>query len=70
MPVWAFHGDADTTVVPERSYEMQKWVEEAGGSCKLTIYPGVGHNSWDKAYREEKLNEWFLSNVKGQTSNA
>ncbi len=60
MPVWAFHGDADTTVQPDRSREMAKWVEEAGGSCKLTIYPGVGHNSWDKAYRDEDLPGWFV----------
>lgn len=60
MPVWVFHGEADTTVIPERSSEMVKWIEEAGGSCKLSTYPGVGHNSWDKAYREEDLPGWFL----------
>jgi predicted peptidase len=35
-------------------------VKAAGGSPKLTTYPGVGHNSWDNAYRQEKLNEWLL----------
>lgn len=64
VPVWAFHGDADTTVVPERTREMAKWVEAAGGSCKLTIYPGVGHNSWDKVYRDEDLLGWFLQHEK------
>lgn len=60
VPMWVFHGDADTTVPPDRSRDMVKWVEAAGGSCKLTLYPGVGHNSWDKAYREEDLPGWFL----------
>lgn len=60
LPIWAFHGEADTTVLPERSIEMAKWINDAGGSCKLTLYPEVGHNSWDKAYRDENLNEWFL----------
>ncbi len=60
VPAWVFHGEADTTVPPDRSRDMAKWVEAAGGSCKLTIYPGVGHNSWDKAYREEDLPGWFL----------
>jgi hypothetical protein len=39
-------------------------VNAAGGNAKLTIYPGVGHNSWDKAYREEKLGEWFLQHTR------
>lgn len=60
MPVWCFHGDADTTVPVERSLEMVQWLKEVGNSPKLTIYPGVGHNSWDKAYREENLGAWFL----------
>lgn len=60
MPIWAFHGDADQAVKVERSQDMKKWIEEAGGKVKLTIYPGVGHNSWDKAYRDENLGEWFL----------
>lgn len=60
MPIWCFHGDQDQAVDVERSREMERFVEEAGGSCRLTIYPGVGHNSWDKAYREENLGQWFL----------
>jgi len=66
MPVWSFHGDADTTVPPERSVEMDQWLKDAGGSPKLTIYPGVGHNSWDKAYRDEDLGAWFLEHKKGE----
>ena len=66
MPVWAFHGDADQAVNVDRSRDMKKWVEAAGGEVKLTIYPGVGHNSWDKAYRDENLGEWFLRFLKGK----
>lgn len=60
MSIWAFHGDADTTIRPEKSKEMVEWVKAAGGDAKLTTYPGVGHNSWDNAYRNENLGEWFL----------
>jgi hypothetical protein len=35
-------------------------LKAAGGTPKYTVYPGVGHNSWDKAYRDEKLWDWFL----------
>lgn len=64
MPVWTFHGDADQAVNVQCSRDMEKWIKDAGGDCKLTIYPGVGHNSWDKAYREENLQDWFLQHHK------
>lgn len=61
-PVWIFHGDADDAVKVQCSHDMEKWIKAAGGSCKLTIYPGVRHNSWDNAYRTETLYDWFLAN--------
>jgi len=65
VPVWAFHGEADPVVNIEGSRKMVDAVNAAGGNAKLTSYPGVEHNSWDKAYREEKLGSWFLQHVKG-----
>jgi predicted peptidase len=64
LPLWAFHGDKDTAVPLKKSEEMIEAIKAAGGSPKLTVYPGVGHNSWDKAYRDEKLWEWFLQHSK------
>ena len=65
LPIWTFHGDKDEAVKLQSSLDMQKWIEAAGGTCKLTIYPGVGHNSWDNAYRNENLAAWFLEHKKG-----
>ena len=31
---------------------------KAGGAPCLTVYPGVQHNSWDRAYQESPLAEW------------
>lgn len=61
MPIWNFHGDADQAVPLERSEELIAAVKKAGGHPKHTVYPGVGHNSWDNAYRKEDLQDWFLS---------
>jgi predicted peptidase len=62
LPVFAFHGTADTTVLPALS---QGWVDKLnkattadGYTCanavnptaKLTLYPGVGHDSWTRTY--------------------
>jgi predicted peptidase len=60
LPIWAFHGDQDKAVPVKKSEEMVEALKAAGGQPKLTVYPGVGHNSWDKAYRDEKLWDWFL----------
>lgn len=62
MPIWCFHGDADSVVPLAQSQKIVEAITAAGGTPKLTSYPGVGHNSWDKAYRDEKLGEWLLSN--------
>jgi predicted peptidase len=60
IPCWCFHGDADPTVKVERSREMIKALKDAGGSPRYDEYPGVGHNSWDRAYATAELYEWML----------
>lgn len=62
--IWAFHGDADTTVPCNNSLEMVDGVNKNGGNAKLTIFHGVGHNSWDPAYCETKLIDWLIENSK------
>ncbi len=64
LPIWNFHGDKDTAVPIKRSQDMIDAVKAAGGNPKFTVYPGVGHNSWDKAYQEENLHEWFLRHAR------
>ncbi len=60
LPTWAFHGEADPVVPPRHSESMVEAVRAAGGDPKLTLYPGIGHNSWDRAYQEERVAEWLL----------
>jgi predicted peptidase len=60
-PVWIFHGDADDTVPVDYSRKMNEALKAAGADVHYTEYPGVGHNSWDKAYDEPELMPWLLS---------
>jgi predicted peptidase len=60
-PVWIFHGGDDPVVPVEGSRRMEAALKAAGGDVRLTVYPGVGHNSWDKAYAEPELMTWMLS---------
>jgi predicted peptidase len=61
IPVWAFHGANDPTVPVECSRSMIAMIEKAGGHPRYTEYPGVGHNSWDRAYAEPELLSWLFS---------
>ncbi|HZT82536.1 MAG TPA: prolyl oligopeptidase family serine peptidase, partial [Gemmataceae bacterium] len=60
IPCWCFHGDADKAVPVQMSRDIIKALQDAGGKPKYTEYPGVGHNSWDKAYGTKELYEWLL----------
>ena len=56
MPVRAFHGSADTIVLPSCSIDMMNGVKAGGNpDATLTIFEGVGHNAWDYAYNDELL---------------
>ena len=61
IPMWVFHGEADETVPVIESTRMVEGIQKAGGDVKLTIYPGLGHNSWTQTYENPELYNWFLS---------
>lgn len=60
IPIWAFHGDRDDVVTPEGSFDMARAIRACGGQPRLTIYPDLGHNSWDPAYDDPALYLWLL----------
>ena len=61
LPIWAFHGAADNVVFPIRSQKMVDAIRAAGGKIQYTQYPGVGHNSWNQAYRSDELLKWLFA---------
>ena len=61
LPIWAFHGKADTVVWPERSERMVAAVNRAGGKAKLTLLDEVGHDAWSPAYDlKSGLLDWLF----------
>lgn len=61
LPLWAFHGSADTVVWPVRSQGMIDALRAAGGQPKFTMLERVGHNAWDPAYSlPSGLLEWMF----------
>ena len=64
LPIWAFHGDADKTVPPKNTTSMIEAIQKAGGEPKMTIYPGVDHNSWSRTYADPKVLAWLFAQKK------
>jgi predicted peptidase len=60
LPVWVFHGDNDKAVPLSRSEEMVKALKDLGSNVKMTVYPGVGHDSWTETYNNPELYRWLL----------
>lgn len=59
---WVFHGDADNVVPEHFSKDMVDALKAAGAEVKYSVYPGVGHNSWDNAFSEPMFMAWMFSN--------
>lgn len=64
LPTWIFHGDADKAVPVENSHKIHDALLKAGAPVKLTIYPGVGHDSWTATYDNAEFWEWLLAQKK------
>lgn len=63
-PIWAFHGTADPVVPVKETEDLVAAVRAAGGDPKMTLYAGMDHGVWDRAYRTENLGAWFLAHKK------
>jgi predicted peptidase len=63
IPCWCFWGDKDAPAVASMP-KMVTAIKDAGGNAKFTVYPGVGHNSWDMAYDTKELFDWLLMQSK------
>lgn len=67
VPVWAFHGMQDRVVIPESTTHMVDALNAIGGDPKMTLYDGVGHASWGRAYAGDPLYAWLLEHTLKQS---
>jgi len=62
LPMHVWHGDLDTTILPERSRVMVNAMNDLGLEVHYTEVPAVGHNSWEQAYgRDGCIDELFAA---------
>ena len=66
LPIWCFHGDADTAVKVVRSREMIAALKEVGSPAKYTEYPGVGHDSWSATYSNPEFYQWLFAQQRSE----
>lgn len=65
VPVWAFHGDADTVVPVEFTREIFEHLKEVDGNMKYTELGGVKHGADTHAfnYQGDKLAKKFITHT-------
>lgn len=65
VATWGFHGDADRIVSYTVTTRMVNAINSAPRKpsplAKVTIFPGMGHVIWDKAYNETNVLDWMLN---------
>lgn len=59
-PIWAFHGSDDDVVSITNSEEMVAAAKKNGADVTFTVFEGVGHNSWERAYTEHDVMGFLL----------
>lgn len=50
LPIWAFHGSADSTIPVSASRQMIAAIQAAGGHPLYTEFAGQGHGVWTYVY--------------------
>ncbi|WP_206170827.1 prolyl oligopeptidase family serine peptidase [Phragmitibacter flavus] len=60
LPLWIFHGEADTVVPVAYTTSAQVRLKDSKG-LKVTIYPGVGHDSWTQTYDNPEFWAWIFA---------
>jgi len=64
LPIWAFHGDADDVIPVSETIDAVNAMRRQGADperVRMTIYEGVGHDSWRQAYATDELWTWMLA---------
>lgn len=60
-PTWLFHGLDDNVVPPDNSQLYFAAIDDGSGKHRQTLYPGVGHVSWDLAFAEPDFLSWLFA---------
>ncbi|MBN8577737.1 MAG: fibronectin type III domain-containing protein [Cytophagales bacterium] len=60
VPLWVFQGGQDTNPFPWDTEELVSNFRNAGMDVRYTLYPTLGHGTWNAAYAEQDFFRWML----------
>lgn len=64
IPHWTFQGGQDTSPNPTKTQGFVRNLQNAGGEVRYSLYPNLGHGTWNTAYAEPDFFTWMLSKSK------
>jgi predicted esterase len=66
IPLWIFQGGIDTNPSPSQTLGYVKKFRDAGMLVRYTVYPELGHGTWNKAMNEPDFFKWMLTQTKAR----
>lgn len=64
IPIWIFHGELDPGVPVQDSKWLYQELIAVNADVRITIYPDLGHDIWDRVYHDEIFWEWLMRQKK------
>ncbi len=64
IPIWFFQGGRDSNPKPSQTETMIRNLRQKGANIRYTLYPSLGHGTWNSAYAEPDFFSWLLSKRK------
>ena len=61
IPLWIFQGGLDTSPSPAKTAQYVAAFRKAGAEVRYTLYPHLGHGTWNEALDEPDYFRWMLS---------
>lgn len=60
VPLWIFQGGLDKKPLASYTESYIRELREAGANVRYTLYPELGHGTWNKAFSEPDFFSWML----------
>lgn len=64
MAIWIFHGELDPGVPVQNSKLLYQELVAADADVRITIYPDLGHDIWERVYNDDLFWDWLLKQKK------
>ncbi len=64
IPMWIFQGGQDINPYPSKTRRYIQQFRSVGATVRYTLYPELGHGTWNKAFTEPDFFSWMLKQNK------